>query len=89
MKMRCCLVFLFAAPSLFAAEAPIDQQQAHDLLPREKSSGRPDFENQKYGPSASNVLDLWQAKANHPTPLVIYIHGGGLHRLQSRREWNS
>src|SRR5436190_576264 len=38
-----------------------------------KSSKKPDIENQKYGPSASNVLDLWQAESNHPVPLVIYI----------------
>ena len=24
-----------------------------------------------------NVLDLWKAKSDRPTPLVIYIHGGG------------
>src|SRR3954464_1104642 len=30
------------------------------------SSKKPDIENQKYGPSASNVLDLYQAKSNHP-----------------------
>jgi acetyl esterase len=38
---------------------------------------KPDIGNQKYGPSASHVLDLWQAKSDHPTPLLIYIHGGG------------
>src|SRR3954469_19300800 len=42
-----------------------------------KSAKKPDIENQKYGPSASNVLDLWQAKSTHPAPLVIYIHGRG------------
>lgn len=30
-----------------------------------------------YGPDARNVLDLWQAKSDQPTPLVVYIHGGG------------
>ena len=30
-----------------------------------------------YGPHARNVLDLWLAKSSTPTPLVVYIHGGG------------
>lgn len=35
------------------------------------------FSNEKYGPHERNTFDLWLAKSNHPTPLVIYIHGGG------------
>ena len=31
----------------------------------------------KYGPAERNVLDFYQAKSEEPTPLVIYIHGGG------------
>lgn len=30
-----------------------------------------------YGPHASSVLDLWKAKSDKPTPLVVFIHGGG------------
>ena len=30
-----------------------------------------------YGPHDRNVFDFWQAKSDKPTPLVIYIHGGG------------
>ncbi len=37
----------------------------------------PDLANVKYGPHERNVLDLWKAKADRPTPLVLYIHGGG------------
>jgi acetyl esterase len=36
-----------------------------------------DHANVKYGPHERNVFDLWQAKAAAPTPLVVYIHGGG------------
>ena len=49
----------------------------NDAVKTYKSAKKPDIENQKYGPSASNVLDLWQAKSTHPAPLVIYIHGRG------------
>lgn len=31
----------------------------------------------KYGPHERNVLDFYQAKSDQPTPLIIYIHGGG------------
>lgn len=31
----------------------------------------------RYGPHERNVLDLWLASPDQPTPLVIYIHGGG------------
>jgi hypothetical protein len=31
----------------------------------------------RYGPHERNVLDLWLAKSDKPTPLVVFIHGGG------------
>lgn len=37
----------------------------------------PDLANEHYGPHERNVLDLWKAKSDKPTPLVVYIHGGG------------
>lgn len=36
-----------------------------------------DFINESYGPHERNRFDLWLAKSEKPTPLVIYIHGGG------------
>lgn len=39
---------------------------------------KPDIENGKYGPYERNVFDLWKPKSKKPTPLVVYIHGGGL-----------
>ena len=30
-----------------------------------------------YGPHERNMLDLWLAKSEKPTPLVVFIHGGG------------
>jgi acetyl esterase/lipase len=38
---------------------------------------RATFANEKYGPHYRNTFDIWLAKSEHPTPLVIYIHGGG------------
>lgn len=37
----------------------------------------PTMENIAYGPHERNKLDLWQASSNSPTPLLIFIHGGG------------
>ena len=37
----------------------------------------PDHADVKYGPHERNVLDLWLAESDKPTPLVIYYHGGG------------
>jgi acetyl esterase/lipase len=40
----------------------------------------PSHENVAYGPHERNVLDIWLAKSDKPTPLVIFMHGGGFRR---------
>ncbi len=43
-----------------------------------KSGGtEPTFADVKYGPYERNVLDFWQAKSDKPSPVVVFIHGGG------------
>jgi len=37
----------------------------------------PTYADFAYGPHERNVLDLWLAPSDVPTPLVILIHGGG------------
>ena len=37
----------------------------------------PTHANIKYGEYERNVFDLWLAESKKPTPLAIYIHGGG------------
>jgi len=37
----------------------------------------PTISNEHYGPHERNVLDLWETESAQPTPLLIYIHGGG------------
>ena len=37
----------------------------------------PTYANLKYGPFEKNVLDLWASPSNRPSPLVVFIHGGG------------
>ncbi|TNF45428.1 MAG: alpha/beta hydrolase [Bacteroidetes bacterium] len=38
---------------------------------------RATYANEKYGPHERNTFDIWLAQSTKPTPLVIYIHGGG------------
>jgi len=35
------------------------------------------FSNEKYGSHERNTFDIWLAESDRPTPLVMYIHGGG------------
>jgi acetyl esterase len=37
----------------------------------------PTYPNVAYGDHQRHVLDFYQAKSDTPTPLIIYIHGGG------------
>ena len=37
----------------------------------------PTHGNVKYGPEDAQIMDVWLAKSDAPTPAVIYIHGGG------------
>ena len=40
-------------------------------------SYKPTVVDEKYGPHERNVLDFWKASSSTPTPLVVFIHGGG------------
>lgn len=40
-------------------------------------SPKPTMADVKYGPHERNVLDFWKAKSDKPTPVVVFIHGGG------------
>lgn len=42
-----------------------------------KSRIQPTMADVAYGPHARNVLDFYQASSDRPTPLIVYIHGGG------------
>ncbi len=47
------------------------------------------FVNEKYGPHERNVFDLWLANSAKPTPLVVYIHGGGFTEGDKSRYYHS
>src|SRR5262245_51313939 len=50
---------------------------AHVPALAQQEKPKPDVADAKYGPHERNVLDLWKAKSETPTPLVVFIHGGG------------
>src|SRR6266508_1665940 len=62
------LRMLAAVTFLLSLTTPVFTQQ---------EKPKPDVADARYGPHERNVLDLWKAKSDKPTPLVVYIHGGG------------
>ena len=70
-RSRLVLVFAFALSQLTYGAEGQARRKAEDSKPK------PDLADFKYGPHERNVLDLWKAKSDQPTPLVVFIHGGG------------
>ncbi|MBI4661980.1 MAG: alpha/beta hydrolase [Verrucomicrobia bacterium] len=64
-KTFALLLLAITAPIATLAQRPAQARPA------------PDLANVPYGPHERNVLDLWKAKSDSPTPLVVFIHGGG------------
>ncbi len=61
-------------------DAPLSGEEVRTLyeegtLPQDKPL--PTYSDVPYGPYERNVLDFWQAPSAEPTPLVVFIHGGG------------
>ena len=43
----------------------------------DKSKKKPTHANVKFGEHERHVFDIWLADSSKPTPLAVYIHGGG------------
>jgi hypothetical protein len=69
MKAR-VLISVILCPALFA-QAKKDPEGVWTY------THAPDLESVRYGPHARHLLDLWKAKSNRPTPVLIYLHPGG------------
>ena len=63
-------------PPLFAADPPPKEQKAPPEFRKYELPVEPD-ENVAYGPHRMQVIYFWRAKSDQPTPLLVYIHGGG------------
>jgi hypothetical protein len=63
-------------------------EPASDIQQRKRTASlTPTHANVRYGPHERNVLDLYLAQSAEPTPLVLYIHGGGF-RSGDKRSLN-
>ncbi len=65
---------LFAVISLLFASPALAQGKAKQ---KGETKPPPDLANVSYGPHERNVMDVWKAKSAQPTPLLVFIHGGG------------
>jgi acetyl esterase len=77
--LRLTVATLIVAQSFAATPSATPAAKAPNVV-RPAPAGRPDMVDLRYGPHERNVVDLWKAQASHPTPLVLYIHGGGFRR---------
>ena len=60
-----CLTLLLLAGTANAQNAPRPE---------------PTYKNIPYGPHERNVIDFYKAASGQPTPVLVYIHGGGFRR---------
>src|SRR5262245_31930896 len=74
-----------------APTRPTEQRREGAAVPiPEKGGGPPpDFSDERYGPHDRNVFDLWRIDAREPTPLLIFIHGGGFSQGDKRGYWTA
>lgn len=70
-------ILTLAEAKAFRAKQRAGNQKARDKSDSPGKRPKPTFVDVKYGPHERNVLDLYQAKSSGPTPVVVYIHGGG------------
>jgi acetyl esterase/lipase len=55
-----------------------DEQRSRFRQPqRVQEQIPPTHADVKYGPHERNVMDVWLAKSDKPTPVLVSIHGGG------------
>jgi acetyl esterase/lipase len=56
---------------------PADAQKKQKRKRRPVQGPKPTAANVHYGKHPRQVIDFWKAESDKPTPLVLYIHGGG------------
>lgn len=66
---------LFVSALILGALSPLSATAQEKKQPPPQPT--PTVANLSYGKHERQVIDFWQAKSDKPTPLVLYIHGGG------------
>lgn len=74
---HCALALAMTAGPLFAQQKSTVRDEARERAANRPKPPPPDLAHVSYGPHKLNVLDLWKAKSSSPTPLLVFIHGGG------------
>jgi acetyl esterase/lipase len=73
--------FLLVTPAVGLAQAPAKPKakaKAKASAPKYPQRPEPTHANVRYGDdSTRQVFDVWLAESEEPTPLALYIHGGG------------
>jgi acetyl esterase len=72
MKAIITLVFTFGV----MAASPLIAQEADKQKSARPPAASPTHVDVKYGPHDRNVMDVWLASSDKPTPVLVSIHGG-------------
>ena len=68
---------LMLVATVVLAQQPDAKKQPGKKNAPQAPSQPPTYPDVKYGPYARNVMDVWLAKSDKPTPVLVSIHGGG------------
>jgi acetyl esterase/lipase len=80
MTKKIIAIVMLTLISLFSATAQNTTAPAvkSETKTAEQTAPKPDIADGKYGDYAANTFDFWKSKAKKASPLVVFIHGGGL-----------
>ena len=73
MKVFIIASFMFGVAMSMSANAQKPNEQNQTRPP----AVHPTHANVKYGPHDRNLMDVWLASSDKPTPVLVSIHGGG------------